>query len=166
MGGVCLPVHFSPKVAFLAAREVNVSYNSDGRRKRFASSIALCALPFALSFASPALAETVTLVCESDSQGSHGTDTFIVDYSAGTISYNSWEMPAAITAEDIRFSYVTPPLARCCGSPGPANIVQTYVGSIGRITGLASWTVSRSDGGVHKFTSKFQSRCRLGTQKF
>jgi hypothetical protein len=137
------------------------SFNGDSRFVRGVAASVFIAT--SLAFASPALAESTTLVCEA--KGDIGvapeTTIFIVDYSASTVTPD-WPvhltMPAVITAQEIRFRY----------DPPPARIEITWIGTISRVTGEAEWTsyeVVRGEK-VYNPVQRHQGRCRVGTQKF
>ena len=173
-GGVCLPVHFSPKAAFLAAREVNVSYNSDGRRKGFASSLALCALPFALSFASPARAESTTLLCPSENaSNTPATYTVDLDYAASTIAIEEIRRgehrhqfgPSAAVITDRTIKFELRDSSKEFGWPA-GTWVTALVGSLDRLAGTLTFTETAFHEGHQEGSMWLQARCRPATQKF
>ena len=112
-------------------------------RKSLAS--AALAIGITLTFASPAQAETVTLVCEGDlNQSIPWSDTFEIDYAASTVKSDGYTFRAVITDREIIHSRRSPN--------------DTYVVKIDRLTGMMSSTSNESG-------PLYRGRCRAATTK-
>ena len=71
---------------------------------------ATLAVGVAMGFASPAQAETVTLVCEGEmmTEAAAWSEVYDIDYAAGTVKTKDYTRPAVITDREITFTLRSP----------------------------------------------------------
>ena len=150
----CPPI--SPQIHTLPGEQgVDMARTSNRRRRLLVSGLALCAWAFALAFASPAIAETTKLVCQTDDTTGWPPWIFEVNYSAGTITITGPGVvgtltgTATVTADAIKYKW--------------RDSRTTFEGEISRLDGTGDATACSL--GATSCT-RYSLRCRPAVQKF
>ena len=146
----------------------------DKVRSLLASGSSICAWAFLLGLASPARAESTTLLCPSeDASNTPATYTVDLDYAASTIAIEEIRRgehrhqfgPSAAVITDRTIKFELRDSSKEFGWPA-GTWVTALVGSLDRLAGTLTFTETSFHEGHQEGSLWLQARCRPATQKF